>query len=160
MRTGQGAMRFLLVQFLALLAVMFLVAGASAQSGFYGFANSPNINQETNLRNRCGNFTRVTAKGDFNALCASRNLKCDYVCDWEGHRKACNENPQDGSRVAYCSSTPHPLAGTCTTHATNKTVPIGTTECIMHDTYECDANQHWKKTGYDNCAENGHLGPP
>lgn len=74
-------------------------------SGWYGFVNSRNKDRENELRNNCtGNkvFARVTAAGDFNALCTSVGLKCNYVCDWQGNTKPCNQNPNDGSRLAMC----------------------------------------------------------
>jgi hypothetical protein len=82
------------------------VVQAPAQpAGWYGFSNSPNINREGELKSRCTSGQapmRVPANGNFSTLCSSVNLHCAYVCDWEGHSKGCNENPNDGSRLAMC----------------------------------------------------------
>jgi hypothetical protein len=75
-------------------------------AGWYGFTNSPNIDRENELRAKCtagAPFTRVPAAGDFAVLCHSVSLQCKFVCDWEGHTKNCNENPNDGSRLARCN---------------------------------------------------------
>lgn len=71
-------------------------------SGYYGFVNAHNIDRETELVDKCGHFKRITATGDFNSLCSAASMTCDYVCDFEGQKKPCNENPTDGSRVAWC----------------------------------------------------------
>jgi hypothetical protein len=87
---------------------------------FYGFANDACCrDQDTNLRQKCGDFTRVTVPltrenypADFGSLCKHLGKKCLRVCDWEGKTKDCEEISQtrgdhpirDGSRVAYCSA--------------------------------------------------------
>lgn len=88
----------------------FHAAGCDAwpmPSGWYGFAGARNIDQEENLRKNCTggqNFQRLPVDGDFNDLCGSIERRCTRVCDWEGSTKPCSQNPQDGSRVAYCDN--------------------------------------------------------
>ena len=70
--------------------------------GLYGFANAAYKDRDNELRSHCGDFTRKNAVGDFNELCSSVGRHCQWVCDWEGHAKACGENPNDGTRLAMC----------------------------------------------------------
>jgi hypothetical protein len=77
-----------------------------ARSGFYGSTNSANQDRETELRNNCGPFTRITVSGNtFAELCEQLHLKCTRVCDWEGTTKPCDSNAHDGSRVVSCEET-------------------------------------------------------
>jgi hypothetical protein len=74
-----------------------------AGAGFYGSTNSPNQDRNTELKNNCGSFTRITVRGNtFAELCGQLHLKCTKVCDWEGNTQPCESDAHDGSRVAFC----------------------------------------------------------
>jgi hypothetical protein len=82
--------------------------GGCLAPGWYGYKNSGNINREPELQRNCSpNFKRVPSYwghhgAAFEGLCSGIGLKCEKVCDWEGNIKPCWENPDDGSRIAYC----------------------------------------------------------
>lgn len=78
-----------------------------ASPGWYGFANSRNIDRERELRSRVGAFQRIEVQGGttFDSLCSSLSLRCSRVIDWEGHAQSCFSSPYswgDGSRLGYC----------------------------------------------------------
>jgi hypothetical protein len=84
------------------------------ESEWIGFANSPNIDRDDELRRRClaPTFRRVPGPPSsvlFRDLCTSVGKACTTVCDWEGNAKSCDERSQsapDGSRIAFCGPAP------------------------------------------------------
>ena len=97
-------MKFSIISAL-LIAIAVCGGNALAQSrqGFYVFGDSQNRDRDSELRARCGTFAEVkNVTGNFDALCGAVGLSCKYVCDFEGHNKPCNQNPNDGSRAAFC----------------------------------------------------------
>ena len=78
-----------------------------------GFQNAPNKDRENELRGHVGNFRRITAQGDFRDLCRSIRKQCAEVRAWDGQRFPCDAVSRlghDGSRVAFCQSSPMSVA--------------------------------------------------
>ncbi len=72
---------------------------------YRGFMHSPNKDREGELKSHVGEFKRIdTAETNFTNLCQQENpeWRCHWVRDWEGALKNCNENLNDGSRLACC----------------------------------------------------------
>jgi hypothetical protein len=77
-------------------------AAPTYANGWYGFSNAPNLDRERELHNIEPAFTRIHAVGTFDTLCITIGKSCAKVVDFQKNNKACNENPNDGSRLAYC----------------------------------------------------------
>lgn len=153
------------ISLLSMVVVLFLLpSGSTGQSGncsgceLVGFSESANINRESELRQNCGAFRRVSsnAQYSFSSLCRSIGKRCARVCDWQGATKGCDDASQfdanrsairDGSRVALCVPDSPPAQSDVCTDRLDRKVPLGSTQCISHDVYVCTVNAVWKKTG-------------
>lgn len=87
------------------------IPGGCGNGGWYVFKNSGNRDRDNELRSYVGPFKEVKATGTFTNLCLSIGKHCHMVIDWEGNYKSCDENPNDGSRVAYCNTGRKQLLG-------------------------------------------------